>query len=69
MELCRDEGPFFSKSGAQPVYDLMLAERLQGVATGKASGEAGRGGGRVEEGGGRRSWRRRQVRGVGGVGE
>lgn len=49
MELCRDEGPFFSKSGAQPVYDLMLAELLQGVATGKASGGAGRWWRRVEE--------------------
>lgn len=58
MELCRNEGPFISKSEARPVYDLMLAEWLQGVAGGKgveAPGEGvvgrgrGNGGGAVVE--------------------
>lgn len=68
VELCRDEGPFFSRFGAQPVYDLMLAEWLQGVASGKVSGEAGRweGGRGRRQGGGARGRKVREV-GVGGV--
>lgn len=48
VELCRNEGPFISKFKARPVYDLMLAEWLQGVAGGKgveapSEGVVGRG--------------------------
>lgn len=67
VELCRDEGPFFSRFGAQPVYDLMLAEWLQGVASGKVSGEAGRweGGRGRRQGGGARGGKVREVGGGG----